>query len=631
MSFKGKKRKTFVAKQTSRKESELEREQLVQIKGLEQDISISKSSYNNINDSSKVIHTAIYALYRSFTPLLSKGDLQKPKGPENDKEGLIKIWLRDKYIQYVNTLCSLLGNEEPGLQIPSLNILLDLLKIESMYHSSSSGTHQFSNNHFYHVVEGLIDNENFSEPLKNEFVEKYWNIYDDLRFYFLKNAAKIINFALDSGKAKDKSGPVSKKKRLDGRSDDNKLNNLMENTFSILENLRTMPTNASEIDEFWIGHPAFHSQFSESLENKHGNDDHEDDFDHMSFDDFEFDEDFENQQTKEAKESQEASSDKKIKKSILLRLSEHRRVFSDCWIALMKLPMTQESYRKILLIMHRKIIPHMLQPTLLMDYLTESYNAGGVISLLALNGLFTLISEHNLDYPDFYTKLYNLFDRNLMHVKYRSRFFRLADLFLASTHLPVQLVAAFIKRMSRLSLTSPPHGIVILIPLIYNLIRRHPSCMVLIHRSSEQVYKLGTNSSDINASNHSDPYNFDEPDPMKSNAIASSLWEMKTLQNHYFPNVATLAKIFQDKFTKPSYNLEDFLDHTYSTLIETETNRKYKKNKTPALAYERPSYIFPTEESIELFDHKGKSEELESDERELILENMKKGWEIWEF
>ena len=77
--------------------------------------------------------------------------------------------------------------------------------------------------------------------------------------------------------------------------------------------------------------------------------------------------------------------------------------------------------------------------------------------------------------------------------------------------------------------------------------------------------------------------------------------------------------------------MEDFLDHTYSTLIEVETNRKYKKNKTPALAYERPRYIFPTEESIELFGHKSNSQELDDDERELIFENMKKGWEVWEF
>ncbi|RIA95536.1 CBF/Mak21 family-domain-containing protein [Glomus cerebriforme] len=568
--------------------------------------------------SPKVIHSALYALYRTFSPLLSKGELQKPKNenPENDKKGLIKIWLRDNYVQYVNTLCNFLRHEEPGLQIPSLNILLNLLKIESTYLTSSSGTYQFSNNHFYHVVEGLIDNENFSEPLKNEFIEKYWNTYDDLRFYFLKDATKIINFVLESGR--DKTGPIFKKKRLDGRSD-NKLNSLMENTFSILEHLRTMPTDASEIDEFWTGHPA-----PELLENGQENNDCEDDFDNMSFDDIGFNEDFEKKQTKEP---QKESPHNQTKKPILLQLSAHKRVFSNCWLALMKLPMTQESYKKILLIMHKKIIPYMPQPTLLMDYLTESYNAGGVISILALNGLFTLINEYNLDYPDFYKKLYTLFDRNLMHVKYRSRFFRLADLFLASTHLPVQLVAAFIKRMSRLSLTAPPHGIVMIIPMIYNLIRRHPSCTVLIHRPSEHVYKLESNQIDVSA----DPYNFDEPDPMKSNAFESSLWEMKTLQDHYFPNVATLAKIFQDKFTKPSYNLEDFLDHTYLTLIEAELNRKSKKNKTPALSYERPKYIFPTEESIELVRHKTKLEEFGDNEKELIFENMKKGWEIWQF
>lgn len=60
-------------------------------------------------------------------------------------------------------------------------------------------------------------------------------------------------------------------------------------------------------------------------------------------------------------------------------------------------------------------------------------------------------------------------------------------------YLPAQLIAAFIKRMSRLSLTAPPHGIVMIIPMIYNLIRRHPSCTVLIHNSNEHVNKLGRN------------------------------------------------------------------------------------------------------------------------------------------
>lgn len=38
------------------------------------------------------------------------------------------------------------------------------------------------------------------------------------------------------------------------------------------------------------------------------------------------------------------------------------------------------------------------------------------------------------EYPDFYHKLYVLLDRNVLHVKYRSRFFRLLDIFLSSTY-----------------------------------------------------------------------------------------------------------------------------------------------------------------------------------------------------
>lgn len=66
----------------------------------------------------------------------------------------------------------------------------------------------------------------------------------------------------------------------------------------------------------------------------------------------------------------------------------------------------------------------------------------------------------------------------------------------------------------------------------------------------------------------SDPFLMDEEDPMSTNAIDSSLWEIVTLQSHYHPNVATLAKIISEQFTKHSYNLEDFLDHSYGSVSQ---------------------------------------------------------------
>jgi len=48
--------------------------------------------------------------------------------------------------------------------------------------------------------------------------------------------------------------------------------------------------------------------------------------------------------------------------------------------------------------------------------------------------------------------------------------------------LPAYLVAAFIKRLSRLALTAPPEALLMVIPFICNLFRRHPACKVLMHR-----------------------------------------------------------------------------------------------------------------------------------------------------
>lgn len=65
---------------------------------------------------------------------------------------------------------------------------------------------------------------------------------------------------------------------------------------------------------------------------------------------------------------------------------------------------------------------------------------------------------------------------------------------------------------------------------------------------------------------HEDPFDFNEPNPTLSNAIDSSLWELHTHKEHYHSAVSTLAKIFEEAFTKPNYALEDFLDHTYTTV-----------------------------------------------------------------
>lgn len=252
-------------------------------------------------------------------------------------------------------------------------------------------------------------------------------------------------------------------------------------------------------------------------------------------------------------------------------------------------------YKTTLLILHKRVIPHFQTPTKLMDFLTDSYNLGdGVTSILALNGLFELMKTYNLEYPNFYTKLYHLVTPELMHVKYRSRFMRLTDLFLSSTHVSANLIASFIKRFARLSLSSPPAAIVSIVPFIYNLIKKHPTCMIMLH---DPDYIVDPFSSEDEAEKvrllrktYQDPFNIDEENPEHTHAIESSLWELDSLVNHYHPNVATLAKIFSQPFKKYSYNMEDFLDWSYDSLLNAEATRKLKV--LPALEFEEFKEIF---------------------------------------
>jgi U3 small nucleolar RNA-associated protein 19 len=250
------------------------------------------------------------------------------------------------------------------------------------------------------------------------------------------------------------------------------------------------------------------------------------------------------------------------KNHALYSLTKHKRNAQGAWLALMSLPMDKDQRKSILRIMANSIAPWFMKPELLMDFLTDSYDAGGSTSLLALSGVFYLIQEKNLDYPSFYRKLYSLIDSEILHSKHRSRFFRLLDTFLGSTHLPAVLVASFLKRLSRLTLNAPPGGVVAVVPWIYNLLKKHPTCTFMIHRETRELDEKKR----LEDEGMDDPFLMDEDDPMETHAIESSLWEIVTLQSHYHPNIATLAKIISEQFTKQAYNLEDFLDHAYGSV-----------------------------------------------------------------
>jgi hypothetical protein len=128
--------------------------------------------------------------------------------------------------------------------------------------------------------------------------------------------------------------------------------------------------------------------------------------------------------------------------------------------------MSNEAYKSVLLIVNDSIMPFLQSPLLLSDFLgmcvcvcvcvcvclsvwfvftmpslyhtthihihtVDSYAVGGVVSVLALSGLFTLIHKHNFTYPSFYPQLYRLLQPALFLTKHRSKFYRLLALFLS--------------------------------------------------------------------------------------------------------------------------------------------------------------------------------------------------------
>lgn len=260
---------------------------------------------------------------------------------------------------------------------------------------------------------------------------------------------------------------------------------------------------------------------------------------------------------------------------------QHRKLFQTVWLEFLKKKLSRGLYHKVLAVLDDKLMPYMTNPLQLSDFLINSYNMGGATSLLALNGLFRLIHGYNLDYPDFYQKLYALLEPAIFHVKYRARFFYLLDLFLTSTHLPAYLVAAFIKRLCRLCLTAPVDGLTIVIPLIYNLLLRHEACSVLIHRPGCSDFE-------------DDPYDSSEADPVKCRAVESSLWELKSLMHHYHHSVATEARKLEQPLPKLESDLAAQLDTSVDDLVAAEMKKKWKE---VAKTFDVPTGLFSAQKS----------------------------------
>lgn len=422
---------------------------------------------------------------------MAKGSLSRRKGDDKDQTTIV-VWLRDRYKDYTKDLCGLLGHQDPAMQTTALTLLMRLVKEDASHLKPIGEEFYFPHALFGKVVKALVYTEGLDESVKQEFVTKYLNEYDDIRYSFYSAVSSLASEATLNAST---------------------LPHFTDAALSFMVALDKPPTAETDLldSNYAIGDLS--------------------------------------------------SSSSKKSKAAILQKSAHRKLLQETWLSILRLPLSTPNTKSLLLTMSSRIAPTFPRPTLLMDFLVDAYAAGGTTALLALNGLFYLISTKNLDYPNFYPALYALLTRDVLHVRYRSRFFRLLETFLGSTHLPAALIASFIKRLARLSLSAPPSAVVVIVPFVYNLLKKHPSCTFMVHRegTSEDRERWRTRGLQ-------DCFDAVEADPMKTGALESCLWELEMGMTHWQPNVATIARIVGEQFTKERYAIEDFLDHSYASV-----------------------------------------------------------------
>ncbi|OQO04290.1 hypothetical protein B0A48_10901 [Cryoendolithus antarcticus] len=468
-----------------------------------------------VNEDSEAATLAAVSLCRACCRLIANQNLVRRKSDGADEVQVLQA-LKKRCQTYLHSMTTWLDGADEGRQSTALTLVMRLVKEEASQEAQRADqAWRVSQGAFVTLVRALIMQSDVAGA-REEFVEKYVEEHDDVRYYMFLAIKQVLS---------DASG-------LDSAS--------YSNALDLLSRIEGVPDSEDQLEDWYGNEPESGTHALKSL-------------------------------------------------------SAHRRAAQEAWLGLFRSPITTEHRKKILQVTTRQILPWFsTKLEILTDFLTDSFNSGGSNALLSLQGIFHLITKNNIDYPDFYTKLYSLLDEDVLHSKHRSRFFRLLDTFLASSHLPAALIASFIKRLARLSLQAPPGAIVWIVPWTYNILRQHPSCTFMLHRTPHASHLIYSSNPSYATEGMSDPFNAAEPDPMATHAIDSSLWEIQTLTTHYHPNVATLAKILGEQFTKREYGLEDFLDYTYVSLVEGDLGKGLKK--TPVVEFEIPKRIVTTDD-----------------------------------
>lgn len=498
---------------------------------------------------------ALLSLQSFFTPLLPHlPSSVAASDPKDDPEVIYRTWVRAKFDELVGSLVDICVacESDDTLREVVLDTLMEFVKVGNAgrFHSAI----------YHRLLQSIVQSSMAIDVLLDFLATKYFK-YVDVRYFTYINVAKLAG-ALDAKDINDDDDHNSQRGRVELS---------IRKMHHILSHIPPLEGVDKKADfEMWNGLGVFvkEGDHKEHLKGQNGTE-------------------------KLQKVLSAVSIDKKMKAK-----------FTKAWISFLKLPLPLDVYKEVLVTLHQEVMPHLSNPILLCDFLTRSYDIGGVISVMALSSLFILMTKHGIEYPNFYEKLYGLLSPSIFMAKHRAKFFELLDSCLKSPLLPAYLAAAFTKRLSRLSLSVPPSGALIIIALIHNLLRRHPSINCLVHREgpdkpAEDDSRVGNSGEIENAITINEPgidyFDNDESNPVKTKAMRSSLWEIDTLRHHYCPHVSRFVLSLENDLTVRSKTTElvisDFSSGSYVTIFRAEIGQRVKQ-VPPAFYKTTPTSLF---------------------------------------
>ncbi|GMH16323.1 hypothetical protein Nepgr_018164 [Nepenthes gracilis] len=568
-----------MASVVSRKEKKREKRSLSDIKTLGHQLLSSRAHINNLpllltyispSWSPQYVLESLLSLQSFFTPILvdlpsSKISISSTKhggsDGDTDPELIYRTWLRSKFDEFVKSLIDIAINTQcdETLREVVLDTILEFVKL------GNGG--RFYNAVYHRLILSIVTSSLTIELLLELLASKYFK-YIDVRYFTFISIEKLAK-ALETN---NRSGENSVIQDDDDKSPLRASSELsMRKIHFILMHIPSLGISDEKSEvEMWSGPESLSKEGDGKEHSKVVGQD-------------------ERQQNME-KCDKNVFSKSKVSKKMKLK-------FTKAWMSFLRLPLPLDVYKEVLVNLHQSVIPHLANPVMLCDFLTRSYDIGGVISVMALSSLYILMTQYGLEYPNFYEKLYALLLPSIFMAKHRAKFFQLLDSCLKSPLLPAYIAAAFTKKLSRLSLVVPPSGALIIIALVHNLLRRHPAINCLVHQENvdetplinrisgvESVGTEGNSCTGIDGSEEKqgiDLFNNDESDPLKSNALRSSLWEIDMLRHHYCPPVSRFVLSLENDLTVRARTTEvtigDFSSGSYSTIFGEEIRRRVKQ------------------------------------------------------